>query len=66
MRAYEYILTKQIQWAKNNRIPLIGSRGDRGRPAYLDSNLFEPLLPEIQECFLRGVATKFLALLLAS
>ena len=47
MNSYEYILSKQIQWALNNHnIKLIGRKGDRGRPAYtskLEDNLFEPL-----------------------
>ncbi len=57
MRAYEYILTKQIQWALNRGISLIGSKGLRGRPAYtpqLDQNLFEPLEPSVQESFMTG------------
>ena len=46
MNAYEYILSKQIQWALNHNIQLIGSKGNRGRLAYtkkLEDNLFEPL-----------------------
>jgi hypothetical protein len=46
LKPYEYILTKQIQWASNRGILLIGSKGQRGRPAYtpeLNQNLFEPL-----------------------
>ena len=57
MRAYEYILSKQTQWALNRGIPLIGSKGRRGRPAYtpeLDQNLFEPLEPTVRECFVQG------------
>lgn len=45
----EYIISKQIQWAKNKNIPLTGSKGERGRQAYtvkLSENLFEPLAPE--------------------
>ena len=34
MKAYEYILAKQVQWALNRGIKLIGSKGRRGRPAY--------------------------------
>ena len=51
LSGYEYIVTKQIQWAKNNDIPLIGSKGERGRPTYtldLNQNLFEPLLEEMK------------------
>ena len=54
MKAREYILSKQIQWAYRNNIMLIGSKGDRGRKAYtqkLDDNLFEPLIPEVKSDF---------------
>jgi len=57
MRAYEYILSKQTQWALNQGIPLIGSKGHRGRHAYtpeLNQNLFEPLMPSVRDCFLQG------------
>jgi hypothetical protein len=57
MRAYEYILAKQVQWALNHGIPLIGSKGHRGRPAYtqrLDQNLFQSLEPEVLENFRKG------------
>jgi len=52
MKAYEYILSKQIQWALNRGISLIGSQGKRGRLAYtpyLNQNLFEPLDPSIKK-----------------
>jgi hypothetical protein len=57
MNAYEYILSKQMQWALNNSIKLIGSKGIRGRLAYtqrLSDNLFEPMLPEIKKSFKEG------------
>lgn len=57
MNAYEYILSKQIQWAYNKNISLIGSKGKRGRPAYvpeLSQNLFEPLAPDVRKCFEKG------------
>jgi len=57
MKAHEYILTKQVQWAINHDIKLIGSKGKRGRPAYtlkLKQNLFESLLPEIYDSFKKG------------
>lgn len=57
LSGYEYIISKQIQWAKNNDKPLIGSKGDRGRPTYthdLNQNLFEPLLEENQTRFEDG------------
>ena len=55
MKAIEYIISKQIQWAYHNNITLIGSKGDgRGRQAYtknFDDNLFEPLMPEVKSDF---------------
>jgi len=57
MNAHEYILTKQIQWALNNGLNLIGSKGSRGRRAYtpkLDDNLFEPMEPFVSDCFAKG------------
>ena len=57
MKAYEYILSKQTQWAFNRGIPLIGSRGQRGRPAYtprLDQNLFQPLESATHDSFKQG------------
>jgi len=46
MNGYQYILTKQTEWAKN-----------RGRLAYtkdLDDNLFQPLLPDVRKSFSEG------------
>lgn len=57
MKAYEYITGKQTQWALNRGIPLIGSKGDKGRPAYtpeLDQNLFEPLSLDTRKSFEQG------------
>lgn len=57
MNSYEYILSKQIQWAFNNDIKLVGSKGTRGRLAYtrhLDDNLFQPLGPEVKGYFEQG------------
>ena len=56
MNGHEYILRKQVEWAHNRCITLLGSRADRGRPVYvpeLSMNLFEPLLPDVLES-LRG------------
>jgi len=53
MKAFEYIISKQIQWAHRNNIMLIGSKGN-GHKAYtqkLYDNLFEPLLPETESNF---------------
>jgi len=57
MKAYEYILSKQIQWARNSGIDLVGSKGNRGRPAYtrnLEDNLFEPLPHRVEKSFRDG------------
>jgi hypothetical protein len=57
LKAHEYILSKQIQWAMNQGIRLVGSKGDRGRLAYtseINQNLFEPLKDTVRERFLQG------------
>jgi len=57
MKAHEYILSKQIQWALNRGIKLIGSKRKRGRPSYvpnLDENLFMPLDHDVLENFSAG------------
>jgi hypothetical protein len=57
MKAYEYITAKQIQWALNRGIPLVGSKGDKGRPAYtpeLNQNLFESLSLDTRKSFEQG------------
>jgi len=55
MKAFDYILSKQIQWVHRNNITLTGSKGDgRGRQAYtknFDDNLFESLMPEVKSDF---------------
>ena len=54
MKAYEYIISKQIQWAHRNSIILIGDKGNWGRKAYtqnLNDNLFEPLMLEVRNNF---------------
>jgi hypothetical protein len=57
MNGYEYILAKQTAWAAQSGIPLVGSKVERGRPAYtcsLDENLFRPLLRSVRESFAAG------------
>ena len=52
MDASEHILSKQINWASNRGLALIGSKGVRGRPTYtkaLADNLFAPLLPSVEQ-----------------
>ena len=63
MKAYEYILGRQTQWALSHGIPLVGSKGSRGRPAYtlyLRQNLFEPLSPDVYECLSKGDGNEIL------
>jgi hypothetical protein len=46
LNTFEQIITKQIEWAKNRGLQLIGSANDRGRKAYttrIADNLFLPL-----------------------
>lgn len=57
MNSYDYIISKQVQWAFNHGIDLIGSEGNRGAPAYtqeLSQNLFEPLLLSVEQSFREG------------
>ena len=57
MNAREYILNKQVQWARNLGLELIGSKNEHGYKAYtktLDENLFEPLSSKTREEFLAG------------
>jgi hypothetical protein len=57
MRAHEYILAMQVQWAKNRGIALIGSKGERGRPTYtvsFDDNLFQPMDIDVLNSFKTG------------
>ncbi len=49
MNSFTYILTKQISWADEKGIKLVGSKITEGRLAYtktLNENLFEALLPQ--------------------
>lgn len=57
MKGHKYILSKQVQWAKRNKIALIGSKADKGFPAYtkkLNENLFEPLANDVIVDFSKG------------
>ncbi|MBW1799432.1 MAG: hypothetical protein JRJ85_01755 [Deltaproteobacteria bacterium] len=57
MNSFEYIFSKQVCWAQNQGIDLVGSKGSRGRPAYtktLDENLFEPLIRSVFNDFNDG------------
>lgn len=57
MNPREYILAKQIQWAQNNGLDLIGSKVDRGRKAYvtdLNDNFFLELKSQVKESFEAG------------
>jgi hypothetical protein len=64
LSAYEYIISKQIQWAMNQGLDLIGSAGDRGRPAYtreLKQNLFSPLGRSARTSFDQGNGNEILS-----
>lgn len=55
--AYRHIKEKQIQWARNRGINLIGSEDERGEAAYtseLKENLLDPLLDSVKKDFRRG------------
>lgn len=57
MNAHDYIISKQIEWARNAGIDLTGSKGNRGLSAYtrkLEDNLFEPLTPATMKSFQGG------------
>jgi len=50
MKGHKFILSKQVQWARRKNIALIGSKVDKGFPAYtkkLNENLFEPLADDV-------------------
>jgi len=57
MNAYEHIISKQIEWAENKGLHLVGSRGDRGRKVYtasIEDNLFQPLNEKTKQDLQKG------------
>jgi len=57
MNSFEYIFSKQVSWAQNKEIDLVGSKGLRGRLAYtktLEENLFEPMAQTVIDDFNTG------------
>jgi len=57
MNSFEYIFSKQVSWAQNKEIDLVGSKGLRGRLAYtktLEENLFEPMAQAVIDDFNTG------------
>jgi hypothetical protein len=61
MNRLDYIQAKQIAWAKNTGLALIGSKGARGQLVYtttLEENLFQPLLPDVRASFAAGDGTE--------
>jgi hypothetical protein len=57
MNAHEYIVARQVNWAVNRGIDLVGSQEVRGKKTYtecLADNLFEPLMPEVRSSLLAG------------
>jgi len=64
MNGYEYIVSKQIQWALNRNIALTGSKGIRGRKAYtsnLNHNLFQPLEPNVRLSYEKGDGSEIIS-----
>ena len=52
MNAYNLIISKQIEWAKNKGLQLVGSHLDQGRKGYttsIEDNLFQPLNERTRE-----------------
>ena len=52
MRGFDYIFAKQTAWAKANKIELVGSKLEKGRPAYtkcISDNIFEGLMDEVEK-----------------
>lgn len=52
MTAYEYIISRQIEWANNRGKKLTGSQGERGRKVYtvsIEDNLYQPLNERTRE-----------------
>ncbi len=57
MNSFEYILVKQVEWARNHNIALIGSQGEKGRKVYttsVEENLFQRLNSQTREELLEG------------
>jgi hypothetical protein len=57
LSAYEYIIEKQVQWAKNRGLTLISKEGEKGLRRYttaLNINLFKPLLDSVRDSFEHG------------
>lgn len=51
MNAYNYIIEKQMEWAKNNNIDLVDDKGKKPYTKELTQNLFEPIKDETIEYF---------------
>ncbi|MCF6267225.1 MAG: hypothetical protein L3J57_11865 [Desulfuromusa sp.] len=63
MNPREFIIAKQIEWAKNQKINLIGSQGDQGRKVYtttVEENLFQPLNTQTKSELLAGDGSELL------
>ncbi len=57
MNALEKIISKQIEWAHNRKIKLIGSQGASGRKVYtrtVEDNLFQPLSEQTRKELIEG------------
>jgi hypothetical protein len=52
MNAFNLLISKQSEWAKNKNLQLVGSLGPRGRKVYtrsIEENLFQPLNKQTKE-----------------
>jgi len=57
MNGYNFIINKQINWAKNNDIELIAEKIDIGRKSYtkdLKDNIFQGLKKEVKSDISQG------------
>ena len=57
MNTYEQIISRQIEWAKNKGLELVGSKGQRGRKDYticIEKNLFQKLNDETRTDLMHG------------
>ncbi len=56
MKAYEYILSKQTQFALNNKIKLVGSKGVRDRLAYYTGSPLLSMKNQRFHCYRKNLA----------
>ena len=57
MNPSDYIISRQVEWARNRGLELIGSQGQKGRKVYttsLDHNLLQPLHEQTRQNISNG------------